>query len=109
MTYTGSTRIALLSAGIAIISATHLAGQDASPLPGSSGIDTTSFSSTIRPQDDFYRFANERWMQRNSIPADRSMYSSFDELHDASQAALRQLVEDAAREASSGIGGERQK
>ena len=36
------------------------------------GIDVTELSDEIRPQDDLYRYVNERWMARTPIPADKA-------------------------------------
>ncbi len=60
------------------------------------GIDTTNFDRSVRPQDDFYRFVDGGWMDRTSIPADRSSWGSFVELTEKSQVAVREIVEDAA-------------
>ncbi|MBX6365865.1 MAG: M13 family metallopeptidase [Gemmatimonadetes bacterium] len=61
------------------------------------GVDTTGFDRRVRPQDDFERFVNGRWAERTPIPPDRSSWGSFNELEAASEAALREIVEEAAR------------
>ena len=45
-----------------------------------SGLDPASFDSSIRPQDDLYRFVNGRWLATTEIPADRVAYGAFTEL-----------------------------
>jgi putative endopeptidase len=63
------------------------------------GFDTTNFDRSVRPQDDFFRFANGGWLARTEIPSDRSRFGSFDELREQSQIAVRTLIEEtAARE-----------
>ncbi|HEX2364537.1 MAG TPA: hypothetical protein VHJ00_05835 [Bradyrhizobium sp.] len=37
-----------------------------------SGIDTSAIDPAVRPQDDFWQFANGRWLAASSIPADRA-------------------------------------
>ena len=64
--------------------------------PAHPGIDTTNFDRSIRPQDDFFRFANGTWLRSTTIPEDRSTYGAFVELDDASQEALKSIVEEAA-------------
>jgi predicted metalloendopeptidase len=72
----------------------------AAPAPaaptGTLGVDTGNFDTSVRPQDDFYRYANGTWLRTTQIPADRGSYGSFIELRDKSEAALRALVEEAA-------------
>jgi putative endopeptidase len=61
------------------------------------GVDTANFDRSVRPQDDFYRFVNGRWLRDTAIPADRSAYGTFVQLRDRSEAALHELLEEAAR------------
>ena len=44
------------------------------------GIDTTNFDHSVRPQDDFFRFVNGRWLAKTQIPADASSWGAFNEL-----------------------------
>jgi len=71
------------------------AGQAGKPLQ--LGVDTTNFDRTVRPQDDFFRFVNGSWLAKTEIPADRSSWGSFVELADRSEAALKQIVDDAVQ------------
>ena len=64
------------------------------------GIDTTAIDRSVRPQDDFNRFVNGRWIERAVIPGDRGRWGSFDELRDQSEKALRAILEGAAAAAS---------
>ncbi|MDK1289596.1 M13 family metallopeptidase [Pseudoalteromonas umbrosa] len=66
----------------------------------SSGIELDNIDQSIRPQDDFYRFVNGMWLERTEIPADKSSYGSFTELHEKSQAALKVILENAAKNAA---------
>ncbi len=60
------------------------------------GVETRNFDTSVRPQDDFYRYVNGGWLKNTQIPADRSSYGSFIELRDKSEAALRTIIEEAA-------------
>jgi putative endopeptidase len=60
------------------------------------GFDPANFDTSVRPQDDFYQFANGTWMANTPIPGDRSSFGSFDDLRQQSEAALRTLLDDAA-------------
>ncbi|HYO55295.1 M13 family metallopeptidase [Archangium sp.] len=64
--------------------------------PRSLGVDTRNFDSSVRPQDDFFRYVNGTWLKTAQIPADKARYGSFIELRDKSEAALRAIIEEAA-------------
>ena len=61
-----------------------------------SGLDPASFDSSVRPQDDLYRFTNGRWLATNEIPSDRVAYGAFTELTEKAEADLRGIIEEAA-------------
>jgi len=61
-----------------------------------SGIDTGGFDTSVRPQDDFFRYVNGGWIARTEIPADKSNYGSFNALADKAEADLRAIIEEAA-------------
>ena len=60
------------------------------------GFDVANLDDSVRPQDDFYRYANGGWLDRTEIPEDKSNYGSFTELHDLSRERLRAIIEEAA-------------
>src|SRR5512143_3857921 len=62
-----------------------------------SGIDTTTFDRSVRPQDDLFRFVNGGWLKRTPIPSDAARWGSFDELDERSRESMRAILEDAAR------------
>jgi putative endopeptidase len=65
-----------------------------------SGIDTQYIDRAVRPQDDFYRFVNGKWLAATEIPADKPSYGSFDIRYEESLEQLRGLVEAAARDSA---------
>ncbi|MBA3671716.1 MAG: peptidase M13, partial [Gemmatimonadaceae bacterium] len=73
-----------------------------------SGIDTTNFDRSIRPQDDFFRFVNGGWLARATIPSDASRWGAFDQLRDDSRSALH-VIADEAMAATSAPGADRRK
>ena len=91
----GRTATAVATAIVSLVSSSA-AQTPAAAHPGHLGIDTLNFDRSIRPQDDFFRFANGSWLRTTEIPEDRSSYGSFVELDDASQEALKSIVEEAA-------------
>lgn len=62
-----------------------------------SGIDLNNFDKSVRLQDDLYMGVNGQWLKDTVIPADKSNYGSFTKLYDDSQAALKTIIEDAAK------------
>ena len=49
-----------------------------------SGIATQYIDPSVRPQNDFYRHLNGKWLQTVEIPADQSSWGSFDQLYENS-------------------------
>ena len=66
----------------------------ATPELGTFGIDLTSQNPSIRPGDDFFRFANGKWLDDFELPSDRSNYGSFTVLSDRSDQRVRSIIED---------------
>ncbi len=62
-----------------------------------SGIDMNAVDKAVRPQDDFYRYVNGRWMATTEIPADRSRYGMFNVLDDQTQEQLKTIIFEAAK------------
>jgi putative endopeptidase len=58
-----------------------------------SGIDTSAIDPGVPPQQDFWQFANGKWLAATPIPADRSGWDTFTALREATQAQLRELIE----------------
>ena len=61
-----------------------------------SGIDTAAFDTTVRPQDDLFRYVNGKWLQTTEIPADRPLYGTFVQLIDKAEKDLYLLIEELA-------------
>jgi len=73
--------------------------EDTSPqaMHGTLGFDPADLDSAVRPQDDFWRWVNGRWLDTTEIPADRLSYGTLQMLYDRTQAQLLALIEDARR------------
>ena len=59
-------------------------------------IDPKNFDSAVKPQTDFYRFANGGWFKTNTVPADKTSWGPFDELEERNRANLHAILERAA-------------
>ncbi|MFA5998092.1 MAG: M13 family metallopeptidase [Candidatus Paceibacterota bacterium] len=56
------------------------------------GFDTRDIDTKVRPQDDFYRYANGGWLKRNKIPPHEASWGSFLMLRYDTEKKLRALV-----------------
>ncbi|WP_345873475.1 M13 family metallopeptidase [Shewanella algae] len=74
-----------------------------------SGIELENFDHQVRHQDDFYYSVNGKWLATTPIPADKSNYGAFSVLYEESQAALKQIIEEAAAKPNRAEGSVEQK
>ena len=68
-------RLALLALVLLATDTDRVRGAGASGRPA--GLDVAGMDTTVHPGDDFYRYANGRWLRETEIPADRSTYGVF--------------------------------
>ena len=66
------------------------------PAALTSGIDKVGMDTSVRPQDDFYRYANGGWLESTEIPADEVGWGSYMTLRKESLGQSRAIVEEAA-------------
>ena len=64
------------------------------PELGSFGIDTSHQDPNTRPGDDFFRYANGKWLDTFELPPSRSNYGSFTVLSDRSDRRVRSIIDD---------------
>ena len=69
---------------------------------GTFGLDLTTHDPSVRPGDDFYRYADGHWLDSNTIPADRSAWGVFAELDERARGDLKQIVEAIPADAAPG-------
>ena len=99
MLKTPQTHLATRAASLAlsVCMATFCASSALAQAP-TSGIDTTQFDTSVRPQDDFHQYVSGTWLKNTAIPADKSSWGSFEALHERTQPQLRAIVEAAAKD-----------
>jgi putative endopeptidase len=73
------------------LAAAPLAAQRAIP-----GLDRPGMDTTIRPGNDFYRYANGNWERRTPIPPDLSSFGGFDIANEIALAHTAEIVHQAA-------------
>lgn len=59
-----------------------------------SGLEPGYFDTSVRPQDDLYRYINGKWLDTVAIPADKARYGAFDQLAETAELQLRAIVEE---------------
>ena len=61
------------------------------------GIQLANMDRSVKPGDDFYRYANGDWIKRTQIPADRAGVDVFTTLADLSNQRTADLIEEIAK------------
>jgi len=64
------------------------------------GFDIKNINKTVRPQDDFYLYANGGWLKKNRIPADESRWGSFIILRYEAEHNLKNIVDELLKKRS---------
>ncbi|GAA2142454.1 M13 family metallopeptidase [Arthrobacter humicola] len=72
-----------------------------------SGIDLSTIDAGVRPQDDLYQYVNGGWLTSTVIPDDRPLEGTFTALRDASELAVKEIIEQAAARGAEATGIER--
>jgi len=63
-------------------------------------VDPKNFDTSVKPQDDFYFFANGNWLKANPIPPAYGSWGAFNELDERNKAALHGILDHAAQATS---------
>ncbi len=64
------------------------------------GFDTKTIDKTVRPQDDFYRYANGAWLKKEKIPETEARWGSFTILRYNTEHQLKDIVTELAKKSS---------
>lgn len=60
---------------------------------GEFGIDLANRDETVKPGDDFFRYANGKWLATFKIPEDKARYGAFDELGVKSENDVKSIID----------------
>ena len=61
-----------------------------------SGLDLNHIDSSVRPQDDLFRFMNGKWLKESKIPDDRASDGAFYWLYEQAEKQVKQIILDQA-------------
>jgi len=56
------------------------------------GFDTAGIDNSVRPQDDFYAYANRGWIKKTKIPPEEARWGSFNILHFETERRLKKIA-----------------
>jgi putative endopeptidase len=63
---------------------------------GAGGVELAAMDPSVRPGDDFYAYANGKWLATTEIPADRPVWGAAGELDEQLKTQTREILEAAA-------------
>ncbi|HEY7479517.1 MAG TPA: M13 family metallopeptidase [Gemmatimonadales bacterium] len=88
--------IALVVSMLALAPLSALSAQSSASIKA---VDSARFDTSCAPCRDFFQYANGGWAKRTEIPAQYISFGVGREVQDRTEALLRKILEDAAREA----------
>ena len=112
--YRGATRLAAMFLACSALQAIPAAAQpaagaipstDAAPQVvhfGTWGVDVSTRDLSVKPGDDFQRYASGKWLDTHEIPADKSQNGVGSELNDRNQEQLRAIIMGAPKDSQLG-------
>ena len=65
-----------------------------------SGLTLDAIDTEVRPQDDFFKYANGTWIKNTVIPEDKSRFGMFNVVHDRTQDRLKSIIQEASAKVS---------
>jgi len=87
----------LATAAIALTLSTPAFAQTAGhAVIGTWGFDPATMDTSVKPGDDFNRYASGGWTDATTIPADRPSWSPWDVIYDQTQEQLKAIIETSA-------------
>ncbi len=81
---------------VILLSFTAAFAQEAAA-PATHGINVQNIDKSVKPGDDFFRYANGEWIKKTEIPPDRGSLGVFAALGDKANKRTADLIEEAAK------------
>ena len=66
------------------------------PAIGQFGLDLAGGDNTVRPGDDFFKYAGGEWLKTEQLPSDQTSWGAFGKLAELSRTRIRAILETAA-------------
>src|SRR5437660_12592331 len=60
---------------------------------GANGFDLTGMDTSVKPCDDFYKFAVGKWRENNPLKPEYARYGRFEQVAERNRDVLRQILE----------------
>ena len=57
-------------------------------------IEPGDIDTSVAPCEDFFRYANGKWLDRTEIPASEPAWGGFNEVHERNREVLRTLADE---------------
>ena len=84
-------------AGLLLAAAACTPTADAPADAAALGFDATQLATDIRPQDDFFGYVNQRWLDANPIPADWTAYGTTQIVFERTERQVKEIIDSATR------------
>lgn len=68
--------------------------------PVNNAVELANMDTSVNPGDDFYRYANGKWMDNHPVPDEFANYGSFHQLDELNNKRLKELFEETAKNPS---------
>jgi putative endopeptidase len=89
--------VAFLLLGAASALAPEAMAQTGTTAPNARFIDKTNMDLSVKPGDDFYKYASGNWVKNNPVPAKETRWGSFNMLRDFNIQAVKAILNESAQ------------
>ncbi|MCC7009719.1 MAG: M13 family metallopeptidase [Acidobacteria bacterium] len=95
--------LACLSVALSLCGCTTVGAQGGHTAAiGEFGLDLTAQDPSVAPGDDFYRYANGKWIDASQVPPDRTRWGAFDQLSVRAEEQVRAIIDALPADAPAG-------
>jgi putative endopeptidase len=89
-------KLMLFGAASLIISQQAIAQHDSKPVKKVVLIDKANMDLTVKPGEDFYKYASGHWIKNNPVPPKETRWGSFNQLRDFNINAVKSILNESA-------------
>jgi predicted metalloendopeptidase len=77
--------------------ATPVSTYNGHPKLGKFGVDTAGMDTSVKPGNDFYKYAGGKWMAETKIPSDKTRWGMFDQLREDSDVNVHKILDETSK------------